>query len=933
MDGFRDYVREIVALVSKAHEDGLRYVFPSQVVARSYLEACARENPGTAVFNDSVVSWDQFKANFTRFPKGRTRAVFTDRLLFVHGFFRKGRAMKRLRFYCDPSYPCSEKAYMKSIATGLPGMCRAFDLATMTIRPSVVENAPSDMVHDIDVIVPAYKAFIEGSGLYDPCLFEPDFSEKGEDGSSSGDYVIVFPGAFSDPYAADALRFCRTVGDDLEGVLLKSNALPKLRLFSNSTAETMACMRRVYGLLASGVLPNDIAISCPNVDAYRPYLEQEALKRDVRLTFADAKPLSQYVPGRFFRALLRVRDENYSMDSMKALLLDPSFPFKDREQVVGIIEAAIRCKIQDGPLSAWTARLSMMGRESLAVRLSQIGEGIAAVVDCRDAAMLHENVMVLVKDLFGEGVWTKEYSNDDGLENENARVFGSCVAELGTLSLHAKLLCSERTPDLFSLFVDILGDKKYAPNTGKDNVRVYGYPLDAGLAVKHHFAIGLTDSNTRVLRNPYPFLPKEKTRGMSDVLQIGDYILGLYSLVSWRPCMASMSSDTYCDCDVWLSSSEEGVAGADVVPVMFLGEGRCVSVHDIEDDSLQDELRLWTEGRGGLASATQSQKDCFEASYGAAFDYRPEPEFAAPSLPYSMGVSRIKQYEACPYKGFATSILKLNQPSFEPKMDDAAQVGGILHTAIQKALKEAGSLRAMSPARLKSIFHQELEDYSRRPDSTDASHIAYIRKRYEDILSLVFSDKTAEPFLDMQFLAMEEETSSFLKEGAIVLWGEADCVLKDDEGYAILDFKKNAGSYYNRNDLDGTSLQLAVYARMLGRNRRFGASPRFGAYYSIEDGKFRYVWPHMQFGRSGEGFEYSHGDDAFECVDGDVDCVQVQGGQGDASQQFVEDNCTRRLKDLSDMIGGARFHAEPKDGDACKNCAFYTLCRGGFETV
>ena len=152
-----DYVGRIAQLLLKAYEDGTRYVFSSQVVARSYLEACVRMHPGTAVFSDSVVSWDQFKANFTHFPEGGMRAVFTDRLLFVNRLFRRERAMSRLRFYCDGSYPCSEKAYMKSIATGLPDMCRAFDLDTMQLRPSVHENAPTDMVHDLDIIVPASR--------------------------------------------------------------------------------------------------------------------------------------------------------------------------------------------------------------------------------------------------------------------------------------------------------------------------------------------------------------------------------------------------------------------------------------------------------------------------------------------------------------------------------------------------------------------------------------------------------------------------------------------------------------------------------------------------------------------------------------------------------------------------------------------------------
>ncbi len=955
-----DYVGRIAKLLLRAHEDGTRYVFSSQVVARSYLEACVRIHPGTAVFSDSVVSWDQFKANFTHFPQGRTKAVFTDRLLFVNRLFRRERAMTRLRFYCDSSYPCSEKAYMKSIATGLPDMCRAFDLkaslkvdvksnpetAPMQLRPSVLENAPADMIHDLGVIVPAYKAFMESSGLYDPCLYEPDFSVLGNDGTCANDYVLVFLGSFSDPCVGDALKACRILDLDSTGgahgnLEVNDNSgahgnYAKLKLFRNSTAETMACMRRIYSLLSRGVLPNDIAVSCPNVDAYRPYLEQEASKRDVKLTFAGAKPLTQYIPGRFFKALLRVRDENYSMDSMKAFLLDPCFPYKDRESIVGIIEKSIECKVQDGPLSKWIGKLKALGEDVLAKRLSAIGEGISAVVDCRDASMLHENVMVLVKDLFGEDAWTREYSNDDGLEYENARVFGSCVAELGTLSIHAGLLDTGRTPDLFSLFVDILNDKKYAPNTGKDNVRVYSYPLDAGLAVKHHFAIGLADSNTRVLRNPYPFLPYEKTKTMEDVLQLGDGVLGLYSHVFWK--VDDVSGDAFTDYskdassdalnEIWLSSSEEGFSGADVVPTVFLGEGLSERISTKEPDSFDDEMDVWEGRSGSLRHATAKQRTCFKNADEAPLDYCPDMSFEPPKLPFAMGVSRIKAFEECPYKGFAYSVLKLRDVDFEPRMNDAAQIGDILHRTIQHALEESGTIGGMNEPRLKSIFREELEKYSKRPDSTDRSHISFIARKYEDLLPLFYASESAQLLKDMKFKAMEDATAFSLSNGVVSLRGMADCVLEDEDGnYAVVDFKKSAASYYKAKDLGKTSLQLAVYARMLEENPRFGGRPHgakvvYGAYYSIEDGAFKYVWPPVSFGRTKQGFEYSSSmEESSEASD-----------QVDKSQEFVQDNYEMRIGNLSRTIKEAGFAPTPSD-EGCRYCPFYNLCRGGFETV
>ena len=180
----------------------------------------------------------------------------------------------------------------------------------------------------------------------------------------------------------------------------------------------------------------------------------------------------------------------------------------------------------------------------------------------------------------------------------------------------------------------------------------------------------------------------------------------------------------------------------------------------------------------------------------------------------------------------------------------------------------------------------------------------------------------------MKFKAMEDATAFSLSNGVVSLRGMADCVLEDEDGnYAVVDFKKSAASYYKAKDLSKTSLQLAVHARMLEENPRFGGRPHgakvvYGAYYSIEDGAFKYVWPPVSFGRTKQGFEYSSSmEESSEASD-----------QVDKSQEFVQDNYEMRIGNLSRTIKEAGFAPTPSD-EGCRYCPFYNLCRGGFETV
>ena len=920
------------------------FVFTSEVVARSYLEACARRYPNKAIFSDSAISWDTFQEKFTPYPRDKVKAVFTDRLLFVQHFFASKSvtksttinatnsstksstsqdAMSQLKYYCDSNYACSKPAYMRSIAKALPHMCKAFDLEntsdSLTLLDKTLQHAPKEMQADLLLLVPAYKAYLDQQNLYEPALYEPNFHVPAADGSLASNYTLVFPQTFSKSAVLKALEVCPHV--DLEP---HEEAL-KLKLFNNSLSEIRACLRSVYALLTSGTHPNDIAITCSDYDAYKPYLDQEAQKRDITLTFNNAKPISSYTPGAFFCALERVKAENYSFKSMKALLLDLRFPYKNRELLVSIIQKAVDCKCQDGPLSNWIAKFKKLGASAEAERLEQIETGIKAVVDCKDPLQLRENVMILVKDLFGEDEWTKRPDENDSLKAQNARIFGSCARELDNLSAHAKGLDVSGDISLFSLFVDILRDKVYRPNTGKNNINVYKYPADAGLAVKYHFTLGLTDSNTKVLLNPYPFLPLDTAKTMEEVRALEDSVLSLYG-------------QTLDGGFSWMSSAEEGFSGADVVPTLFLKGDRIEKVKKVECDSFEEEISVWkgkkelTEGQ--VLAITQKQKDCFERAYQSELDFSNETSFAPVATPFKISVSRVKELETCPYRGYAYCKLGLNNLDFEPNMADAAQIGDLLHEALQKALKEAKTLDNIKPDRLQELFNLEVDKYEKEAKATDSVHVAYIRHKYSELLpNLIscFEEKEGDRNLDngtarklggMDFKAKEYTAPAIIPEGTDLQFeGRMDCILQDGEGnLAVIDLKKDASKHHG-GTLDKVNLQLAIYAKMLEKDSHFGKRPEIGAFYSFEGGKFLFVWPKFGYNKAYNNFFY------------DENSVSTDPAPKSDKTEYVEENYNKRVKELDRIVKEHDFAPKPKEANSCKNCSFYNLCREGFQTV
>ncbi len=935
----KNSVNIMVDLLSKEGSQ-TTFVFTSEIVARSYLEACARRYPNKAIFSDSAISWDTFQEKFTPYPRDQVKAVFTDRLLFVQQFFsakdsNSQTAMSKLKYYCDSNYTCSKPAYMRSIAKALPHMCKAFNLENklennlgdnqentsgqLTLLDKTLQNAPKEMQADLLLLVPAYKAYLDQQGLYETALYEPDFTKPANDGSLASNYTLVFPQTFSKSAVLKALEVCKHV--DLEP---HEQGL-KLKLFNNSLSEIRACLRNVYTLLTNGTRPNDIAITCSDYDAYKPYLDQEAQKRDITLTFNNAKPISSYTPGAFFCALERVKGENYSFKSMKSLLLDLRFPYKNRDLLVSIIQKAVDCKCQDGPLSNWITKFKKLGALEEATRLEQLETGIKAVVDCKDPLQLRENVMILIKDLFGDEEWTKRPDENDSLKAQNARIFGSCERELDNLSVHANGLELGKDLDLFSLFVDILKDKTYRPNTGKNNINVYKYPADAGLAVKYHFTLGLTDSNTKVLLNPYPFLPLDTAKTLEEVRALEDSVLNLYG-------------QTLDGGSSWMSSAEEAFSGADVVPTLFLKGDRIEKVKKVECDSFEEEISVWkgqkelTEGQ--VLAITQKQKDCFERAYQSELDFSNEMSFAPVDTPFKISVSRVKELETCPYRGYVYCKLGLNNLDFEPNMTDAAQIGNLLHEALQKALKEANTLDNIKADGLQEIFDQVVEEYEKTAKATDSVHVAYIRHRYSGLLPKLIGcfeetendrnldNYTARKLGGMDFKAKEYTAPAIIPEGTgLQFEGRMDCILQDGDGdLAVIDLKKDASKHHG-GSLDKCNLQVAIYAKMLEKDSHFGKRPEIGAFYSFEAGKFLFVWPKFGYNRAYNNFFY------------DENSVSTDPAPKSDKTEYVEENYKKRVKELDRIVKEQDFAPRPKDVDSCKNCPFYSLCRKGFQTV
>ena len=843
-------------------------VFQSQATADSWAMAYAFKYG--SVFKDSTVSWDSFRDMCTEYPKECMQAEDIDRRMFVD-LFAKKPLFEKLKYYADSRFLESKEAYKRSIAEDLPKLCKAFDKDGQ-IKKDLYSKASEDLINDLKIIVPEYRKFLNEFGLYEKNLYSPDFSGK-------NDFILVLPGNFKDFEVETAMQYCETIEPEISEDLFKN-----LEIYKNSTAEIRSVLRRVRELLDNGTNPKDIAITCCDLKKCRPYIEYESHIRDIEPQFIESRKLSELPPGKFLIDFIEARKENWKFLSVKKLVLNTMIPWKTEDRYSLIITNAIKLKINKG-LKCWHDKLYKNKcdekwpnteqdniNNSLTFETFERFENAIKTFDSTvKSDNLRECFMTLSKALLENLEWTSEEDSETP-KGLYAKVFGSCMDELAKLEERAQKYKINDVNELLTIFEEVLDTVAYLENPKTLGLKIYNFPLSSGLTIKHHFVINLSDNLTRISRDPYPFLDRDAFERKD----LGKDIMG-----------------TYLSLDSKLSMSTDSYSGPSVIPTVFVEESRHIA-GIIREDSFEEEKKLWDTDSNKI-TMTQNQKNGFEHMQNAGALYSDSMELSSPELPLKLNVSGVKDIEKCPYKTYAGSVLGLKETQYSMSMENYAEIGNILHTVIQRAVKEAGKTKNLKAKRLKEIFAEELYvKYGASKEAPPAKiFLDRIYKQYDEVLKC-FAENNYLNEGQFEFLAMENDTAYSIVLGNIELKGRADLVLENsDKELAVIDMKRNARDYYSKSDLNKTSLQLMLYSILLKENKKFGKVPVYGAYYSFAEGKFREVWPQKPL-------------------------------------EEVLANMDERLGIINKTVGDIAFF--PKfDANECRTCFYKTLCRGGYE--
>ena len=839
-------------------------VFTSQTAAQNALSSYIEAHPGKAVFRDRALSWDSFYLSLLD-TKGKRSVTKTERKVFAYSFLKDG-GLGRLKYFASALYPESLLAYSSSIASLLP----YFPSPEDPIR----EHMSPAMLHDTEILRTSYSEFLGKKGLYEKNYLVPDYSKIEKDR-----YIFVFPRTFTSSKVEAILSLgIVDVIDSPEAadtpLVEYPNALSEIRWTLREIEED----RKKYR-------DDEIAISSSSLSTYRPYLESEAKKRDITLVFTSARPLSEYPEGRFLHQIYSTVMSSWSFDETKKLILSPQFPFKDREMMISILRHGVDRKMEDKGIRSWLRVLSAEEREFF----KSLSSAVDGIVKSRRSSLTVALIQKFRDTFFEEGEWNEK---DD-------RVFGSALEILEGMG-------EEEISDLYKLFLSLLDETQYVERSDEEKgIRVYSYPASAGLITPVHYVIGLDDKTTGTKIDDYPFLVSLERPEVKD---ISSPILSVYRSPVFTKKLV-------------ISGTTEGFDGARLLPSLFLDsqineekeekkdrEKKEEEKKKIIDDGYSEERALWIENTVPRKQPYISQSEGYKKAKNTSLRGRREEVIVTPFTDenISISVSNMKNFDLCPYRGYASTRLGLQDKDFEPKIQDSKIIGEVLHDTVEEVIRNAGTIANINLEEMQLTFLRKLDEKEKHHEIPTKYVYAHFCGKYYDKLEGLQTSSRAPIYNSFEWKANEMDTKKIPLTGNIKMKGRIDTILVNEEtGDAyIIDWKTKGDSDYDAADLEATSLQVILYAVLLENDDSL--SVKGGAFYSFKDKQFKVVWPTEHY-TDGRGL------------------LKMEG----FTEEAVKISIRGRLEKIRKALEEGRFTPDYTE-DSCTYCPYPRLCREKF---
>ena len=821
----------IETILSESISDpDVSFVFPSEAAAASWSRRALEISGVRALSVDRFMGWDTFKERLFSRRRNARPAERRARLLWAASALDANAREPFLAALIREEHRRESLAYVPYIAGILPNLRRIAEGAG---------RLPGDgKVRDLKALHARYRSFLSDSGLFEPSyetlsapearglhiLFCPelarDFGDYRAVLAASDDVRIVdLPAATSAPRPAPLPQPSRGAGLDFPN----GRSGPGLRPPPRTAGRHGPGPGRHRPLGRKGCGPG----RGPRGDTKRPSpgpasggkvpgcpgsLLGAELRPGIRdsLAFRPLPPLEGAEPA---RDLVRfgLKRHAYAPFRSGGRTFDP---WLESFRVCGVPEA---------------------GLDSYYRRLKAGVEKVTGAADFRALAAAFVG-------------FRKEFLNESRLTEEDQRSFQRAMDELkGFARKETELGLPAPAGSAFSLFRNALSEIRYVHQSAGPAVPVYDYRVSALLAVRKHFVAGCSQEGLRVSFGDAPGLREDQ----KEALGLPDRDVSA----------AYLSAYAASGCTVF-SYAVEGFRGWNLPYPAFSRGAAARPPEDYETlrstDPWTREVAAWSGG----AFPEEVRAEQRTAVRFAARSLRPpesdyERDLAAPEAirlilsrfsetdgRLRLSATQVEELRSCPFAWLLSRGLALKEELSGIAFFDALLAGEMAHEvlrALYQRISDSGPFGseelAVYESWIEPAIARTLPAFERKYGPfLRPMFDAYVPKLTDRIRRLLAEE--AGSFRGWEIEKLEDEMQKDYPDLQAVLTGRLDRLVRLEEDYAIIDYKKRRlpkrDEVYADDDENLQAPQMAAYVLLCEHQ---GKPIRRARYWSLEDAR------------------------------------------------------------------------------------------------
>lgn len=671
------------------------FVFPTEIEKNSWIDWAVLnqgESGVEAVDCEQFIAWDDFKTAYIQSADetkncipALIRKIFAQRIL-------ENCDLKKLIPIAEINKN-SVFAFTDWLSGILPSLALWKKHYDNDFKKNVADGKTEDDEENGDLlkIYNEYCGLLKKFNFYEPSYSETNFSSRNKK------IYLFYPTILQD--FSEFIDELASSSDVTFVVLPETTEMPTCINYPDARKELRRLALQIRNLIDGGVDLSRVAINVPNLENIRPYIERELRLYEIPFVVRNGIPYTRNCGGDIFGKIKNCVDENFSLDSVRNLLLDGFIPWKNEESNLKLVQAGVKQRIvcsSSEEKDIWI--LSFDGKIEFQSEKEYYEKLKGAVVAFKNAKSFRD-LKIAWLEFSKEFIAEDEYKNNSEVYDLTDKILGRIITELSEFaSLEEDFNEKYSSEKLYlnnylDFFVNEIEQKAYTPNEKKYGVNILNYRVAACADFDYHFIINANQNDITVPLKSLSFITNEDKRkflGLTHedeknrIIKLSDdgsaEFVKLYN-AQYRNGNDAASKGF--QKKVFWSSAKVNFDGAAITHT---------ALKEVEDDSKS----IASDALGGISLPASWQKSSFEKwAERTGLGEDEEGEFSE-SLKSKIkktvldengftkiSASAMNSFYPCPKKWLFQNVMGIDDEKYSARLAEANEIGNLYHKVLE----------------------------------------------------------------------------------------------------------------------------------------------------------------------------------------------------------------------------------------------------------